>query len=60
MELKEFQSQLEYAQKNYQTVLTVKCAWCGKFMHFKDGLGVSGTSDTICEDCLEKVITGGK
>ena len=54
MTLKEYHEQEKYAQKHYQTVMTVKCGWCNKFMRFKDGLGVSGTSDTICDECLEK------
>ena len=34
-----------------QTVMEIKCAWCGKDMGTKDGKGVTGVSHGICEGC---------
>lgn len=32
--------------------LKIKCAWCGKIIGEKEGEGVEGTTDGICDDCL--------
>lgn len=34
-----------------ETVLEIKCAWCGKDMGSKDGQCVTGVSHSMCEDC---------
>ena len=34
-----------------RTVLKIVCMWCHKPMGEKDGLGVKGTSHSICEGC---------
>ena len=39
---------------NKQTILIVVCAWCGKKIGEKDGEGVEGVSDGICQDCYDK------
>ena len=36
-----------------ETLITVKCAWCGKDMGTKEGHGVTGISHGICDKCLE-------
>lgn len=33
--------------------MDILCAWCGKEMGTKPGLGVEGVSHTICQDCLK-------
>ena len=34
--------------------IAVVCAWCGKLMDIKPGLGESGISHGICEQCEER------
>ncbi len=34
------------------TVLTIRCAWCGEILGEKDGQGVEGVSNGICDSCL--------
>ena len=34
------------------TILYRRCAWCSKVMGEKDGEGVEGVSDGICDDCV--------
>ena len=36
------------------TILFIKCGWCGKDMGQKDGKGVSGISHSICTECYDK------
>jgi len=36
------------------TVLTIKCAWCGKITGEKDGKGNSGETATICPECAKR------
>ena len=35
------------------TVLTMKCGWCKKPLGTKDGKGISGTSDGMCQECYD-------
>ena len=37
-----------------ETVMNIKCAWCGKDMGTKDGQGVTGVTHSICEDCSDE------
>jgi hypothetical protein len=32
--------------------MKVECAWCGRIVGDKDGLGRSGTTSGICEPCF--------
>jgi hypothetical protein len=32
--------------------MQVECAWCGRIVGEKDGLGRSGTTSGICEACF--------
>jgi len=38
--------------KTLKTKLKIRCAWCGEDMGEKDGKGIEGTSDGICDNCL--------
>ena len=35
-----------------RTIIRVVCGWCGKDMGTKEGMGVTGTTTTICEECF--------
>ena len=37
------------------TYLRMSCAWCGKLKGYKEGLGQTGQSDGICDDCRLKL-----
>lgn len=37
--------------KEYKTVIYMFCMSCKKFMGTKDGKGVTGRSDGLCEKC---------
>lgn len=37
------------------TVMTIECCGCGGFMGAKDGGGISGTTSTICTECVERL-----
>jgi hypothetical protein len=39
-------------------VITVFCCYCQKFLYEKDGQGITGRNDGICEFCLSKVMEG--
>ena len=39
------------------TILKVRCSYCGKDLGVKDGKGVAGTSDGICQDCFNAEMT---
>ncbi len=37
-----------------QTVMKVVCAWCGADMGTKNGKGQTGTTHSICPECVDK------
>lgn len=37
-------------------MLEIICSWCNKSLGFKDGKGRSGITNTICEDCKQKIL----
>ena len=40
--------------------MKIVCAWCGKDMGEKDGEGIEGTSHSICQNCLDKLLSQGE
>jgi DNA-directed RNA polymerase subunit RPC12/RpoP len=38
------------------TVLKIVCAWCGRELGTKDGLGIEGTTHSICPECYNKAL----
>ncbi len=37
--------------------MKIVCAWCNKDMGEKDGKGIEGTSHSICQDCLDTILS---
>ena len=38
--------------------MIVTCAWCGRFIEWKDGRGRRGVSHGICRRCYERIMEG--
>ncbi len=36
------------------TKLTIECAFCGRLMGEKDGMGCAGVTSSICPECIRK------
>jgi len=52
----ECQVYLDWLQERGE--VAVICAWCGKEMGRKPGLGETGISHSICPECMQKYFPG--
>lgn len=43
-----------------ETILTIICMYCKKYMGEKPGLGVSGDTSSICPECWKERFPGVK